>query len=142
EQVFRAIAEPEADVLAGLDAGRDQASRDAIDFIAKLGERPAPPLEAERLALGPALNRLIDEPSEGELFEPHARPLFRFGHSTSAGRGSAQASRLSPTMPKLSSVATAPGSLHCWPIRCQTQGMAPDASGPSLLRVPSPFQIR
>ena len=72
KDVLGPVAEPQADVIARRDARRDQRLRGAIDLVAQLGERPAPALEPQRLALAPALGGAIDQVTEGQLLEPHS----------------------------------------------------------------------
>jgi len=71
EDVLGPVAEPQADVVAGLHAAGDQRLGGPIDLLAQGGERPSPFLAGERLAVAPAVRRSVDQVVEPELLEPH-----------------------------------------------------------------------
>jgi hypothetical protein len=64
---FRAIAAPDADAIAALNAERDQRAGGAIGFVAKLPVRIAQLLMArhERVAVGPAFGRAVEGAADG-----------------------------------------------------------------------------
>jgi hypothetical protein len=76
EEVLRAVAQPQADVIAGLDTCRDQPPGDTIGLFAELSEGPATPLEAERLTVAPPLGCSVHQLAERQLVERHGGPCL------------------------------------------------------------------
>src|SRR5205823_5629284 len=88
EQVLGAVDEPETDVVARLDAGRDEPLRHTIGLFAELGEGPPPSFEAERLTVSPTFGGAVQELTERLLFEPHGGlSLQRNSSSTEVAGG-------------------------------------------------------
>ena len=101
EDELRPVAEPQADVIAGRDAGGDQRLGGAVDLVAQLGERPAPPLEPQRLALRPALRRRGRSGHRSVSFSNHI-------DSPAETTDRARRSHLSPSVPRARQLDSSP----------------------------------